>query len=528
MRYDNRELLASWFDVFPAHPAQQRFIMAPRRNVLALWGIGTGKTFAGVNAILRSSLLNSANATVNGDGLMSAILGRTGPDITLTLKPQFNAQREQFAKAVGFDPVWRENKTTSTYRMRWGGDIVFRPYDAIDTVRGYTLASAYVDELDRSRVDAQEALEVIGGRLRAGAGGGLARVHRRLWVGTTPNGLQGSAAMWLRMQRFERELLEKRDLGASEFTTCRHWTHGDARPCRECDTCGLDEAQGYMAVRATLWDNTFLDDDTKRKMAAGRSRRQYRQEIEGVILSPSESVFAEYDEQRHVVDWQWDPELPYVLCVDWGTSVGYFSLVQVLLEDRELADGRVLPAGSWVVARETVMQEVSRSEMRRAIVGAVAEVGYLPFWSGADRAVKDENAWLRKHLRHYDGGTNVRTLKFKGEQRIIAGVEAIRWMLDPYDEATDTRLAPRLYLSRSLKRDPATEEGRGLRDGLTFYGYERVAGALTNVPSRSPVDPNKHSIDALRYGVFTSRHEPRLHGGRPLPFTSYVDEADRR
>jgi hypothetical protein len=527
VRFDTRELLASWFDIFPAHKKQREFVMARRRNVLALMGIGTGKTWGGVNGILRSSALNGVVASQSGEGLKCAILGRTGPDISLTLKPQFNQQREQFAQAVGFDPVWRENKTTGTFRMRWGGDIIFRPYDSIETVRGYTLASAYVDELDRSRVNANEALDVIGGRLRAG--GTDPRVHRRLWVGTTPNGLQGAAALWLRMQRAEVELLEKRDLGRN-FSACRHWSEpGDGvNPCMVCDACKLEEAQGYCAVRATLWDNTFLDTDTKAKMAAGRSARQYRQEIEGVILSPSENVFAEYVERTHVIDWQWDPELPYVLGVDWGTSVGYYLVAQVLTSDRTLKDGRVLPAGSWVVARENVMVEVSRSAMRRAIVEEIKSIGYLPYWAGADRAVREENNWLRKHLRHFDGGTKVETLKYKGEQRIIAGVEALRWMLEPYDEAKGEAMPPRLYLSRELKRDPTVEVGRGLRDALTFYGYERVAGELTNIPSRSPVDPSKHPIDALRYAVYTSREDARLHGGRPLPFTAMFDDERER
>jgi len=504
MKLDNREILANWWDIFPCYPAQRRFIESNRRNTLFLAGIGSGKSHALTLAVLRASM-------INGPGVDSYIFGRTGPDLTNVLKPSFNAHREAFAKAVGIDPVWRENRSTNRYKMIWGGEIVFRPYDQIETVRGISCAVAAVDEVDRARVDAQEAFEVISGRIRDPRA-----VYKRLFLATTPNGLQGSSALFLRMQQAEKKLTQKLDIEGLQM--CAAWQDEAAHECGECERCKLESARGFRSVRATLLDNPYIDAETKRAMSAGRSRRQYMQEIMGIILAPTDGVFSEYNE-AHVIDWKWRDDFPYVLGVDWGTTTGYFCLMQVLTRELTLGD-RVLPAGSWIVAQEKTLNDVSRSEMRQEIWKAVQGVGRHPVFAGADRAVVEENRWLRKTFPN----TIVTTMRTREEQRIIAGVECMRWMLAPYDSKTQKETTPRLYTASSLTRDPTTTFNRGIRDALHFYSYQRIAGVLTNTPSRSPVDPNKHCIDAVRYAVYGSRHRGELHGGRPLPFTSWQDD----
>jgi len=482
MKYDAREILASWLDIFDLHEKQRRFVFSKRRNALYCGGIGSGKSWALINALLRASFLSPPGVTVG-------IFGRTGPDLTNVLLPVFHAQLEIFKDKTGIDPIKSVNKSERRYRMAWGSDFLARPYDRIDTIRGLTLGAAGVDEIDVARVSADEAFSVISGRVRDPRAH-----HKRLFLCTTPNGLQGACALWVRQAAKERELSKLSDLKGCD----------DGR-CGVCQMCELLAAKDFYTVHSTLYDNPYLDEATKRQMRAGCSKRQALQEIYGQILRPLEVVFAEYSEEKdgHLIDHTWNPSLPYALGIDWGTTHGYFCAVQFNPKD-----------GTWIVADEKVLNDVSRQDMRSSISSFIESRGRAPYWIGADRAVPDENKWAR--MTYQD--TFVRTCRTKAAQSIISGVEALRYMLSPYDAESQKEMPPRLYFARSLRSDPTTEKGRGIRDSLKFYSYEKIMGQVTNTPSRSPIDPNKHAIDALRYLIFTSRREPYMHGGGTLPW----------
>ena len=488
LRYDQREIAAAWTDVFGLHDKQRRFVEASRPFGLFVGGAGAGKTRVLLNCAMRF-------ATQSPPKVRIGVFGRTGPDITHTLRPTWAELEQEWLDAFGFPFIASVNNVTGEMLTAFGNTIVWRPYDRIDKVRGLNLGAACVDEIEHAQPDARYALQVFMGRVRDQRG------PQKLRIATTPNGMQGAVAEFVRHQRVELRLTsEARD---RELEACDD--PGGPNGCRVCESCELSKARKFVTIHATLWDNTFLDADTKAQMVAGLSKRMFKQEAEGKILRPTDTVFSEYRESddedgpSHLVRYRWRADLPYMLGIDWGTTRGYWCAVQYDPQD---------PSGAWVVAHESVLEDVSRVEMRADIDAFVKRQGRHPTFIAFDRAVKSENEWARRRFV----GSMLRGMESRDEQNVTAGVETIRFMLDPNDGP------PRLYLSSDLHSDLTTDEGRGLRDSLAMYGYQRIAGELTNIPSRSPTDPSKHAVDALRYLVVATMRLGEFHGGRPLPF----------
>jgi hypothetical protein len=446
--------------------AQIRFVVgSDRRYQLFLGGRGTGKTWALMLKALFLALLNP-----NCPG---AVFGRTVKEIEHKLRPMFFQHVETFRRATGINLVVHHNKGDQTTTLITGGLIYWLSYgreDALANDRGYDLAWAVMDEIEHSQVNAAYAFGVVNFAIRHP----LARVQQ-LAVATTPDGLRGVTADFVKAQR--------------------------------------NNSPDHYVCRSTVYDNPYTSEDEKAKLKASCSKRLWKQEGLGVVLMPSGVVFAEYDETAHLIPWKWDPRLPYVMGIDWGTSNAYWMQAQVLPDEMRIGD-RVLPAGSWVVARERKVEDVSRAQWRRMVEEAVDEAGGPPACMVGDRAVKKENGWLRgafAAMTEY----GIKTCDSRDEQSVIHGVEAVRSMLDPADGT-----APRLYLSQEL--DPTLSiDGRGLRGALINYRYVRRRtddGDLvtTNKPNKD--DINDHQVDGLRMAVIKTAKVAELHGGDVLPF----------
>lgn len=491
-------MVADFRKIIPMHPKQYRFAFgSPRRNQLNIGGAGSGKTVG-----LIASLWELFAA--NPPGVMHLLAGRTGPDLQHTLLPEFFRQEAAISRAVGVPSLIRShNKLHSRFDLIDGSVMIYKPYDQIDKIRGPNLGGALVDEIEQSRVNRAYAFRVFTGRVRDPR----ARIWR-LKFATTPNGPGGVTGIFMKAWEEEADLLELKATRA--LVDCNR-----VKRCEECETCRLRKAQNFTIVHATLDDNVFLPADVRSAMKAGMSARMYAQEVEGKILMPRDVVFLEYRETplhdprtgltqpSHLIDWKWDPKLPYALGIDWGTSHAYMCVVQIKRD------------GTWIVCDEVVLKDISHGQMRTAIRDYVQSRGKAPIWIAADRAVKAQNIWVKSQFPE----VKLATMRTREEQSIISGIEGIRSMLEPWDGSP-----PRLFVAKSLRSNPMSMDDRGIRDSLKLYEYETVNGERTNTPSRSPVDPNKHAIDALRYLVHSSRLQDHMHGGSHLPYASRMVE----
>jgi len=493
-----------WRHALPTHPVQTDFVVSKAGYNYFLGGVGTGKTVALCDRNIRKALSSRR-------GLVHGLFARTGRDLRDVILDSFWDRIETFERNTGIRPykAWRRSEMA----VRWINDswTLLRAYEIPDKLRGYNLASGQVDEIEFALCDPVYAMEILTERVRKGP------AHQRsLDFASSPNGLRGV------IKKF-RQAIEKGNRDFAEFHATMYDNPFifDREACHECH----DEEPAKSSCPRCR--GIGLESRTIQRMRAVMSRRQWRQEGEGEVLLPLSAVFGDsYSEQQHVIEWKWDRRFPYILCIDWGEAHAYFCAAQLIPSDLQLFDGRIIPGGSWVVAAERKMQLVSRNDFRRALVAFIndGDLGKgrrvpggspgLPAWVGADRAVPEENKWLRREFR--DLSIRVGTCDSKEDQAVKHGVGMVDFMLAPNSGA------PRLYLSRELM--PPGSSMTGLRGALAGYSY--VMNRFTNQPTEvfNKDDIHDHPVDALRYGVVTTAKKPQFHGGEKLLYLSrHVD-----
>lgn len=477
------DLYAYWYGPDPVtgksrrHPIQERWIFAPfRRDGCAGYqGLLAGRRFGKTVALVRKTLLLILlNPGEPDDPVWGGVYGRTRKEAEKRIIRPLLRELRAIRRDLGIDLAPRWDKQNQEIHFANGAAILIGSYgknDSLENQRGDTLGWAVVDEIERSFMSAEDILAVVG----VAISDNRAKWSCFCWA-SSPNGLRG-------MPRMHHEA----------------WLAND----RE-----------FFLVTGTIKDNPFLRPRQIETIKAGLSWRMWLQEGMGICLSPQHVVFVEYDEQRHVIDYDWNPDDLTVVSIDWGTSNGYMCAIKVDL------------TGRWVVALERKVVEVSPQGFRHSVIDFIAEVMWRdnqrsPQLITCDGAVKTERKWLKGA---YGNNSPVKWLRKDAEQGVGWGLNLISFMLQPAaandNVAEDTTRGTKLYLAKSL--DATTDEQlMGLRGAMTMYTYQRVrmeSGDLvaTNTPNKK--NNADHPIDALRYALCCSRRMVELHGGKRLPF----------
>jgi hypothetical protein len=461
------------------HPVQERFLFggwvgephkSPRYRGLA-GGRRLGKTVALTRLAFILALINGSGDPA--DPVWGGIYGRNLREVDRRIiQPLLRLCRE-FSAHFGVDFSARYNRGAQEIRFSNGSGIFVGSYGKLDSLqqqRGDTLGWAIVDEIEQSRVSAEEVLAVIG----------VAISDRRAGWGcfgwaSTPNGLRG-------MMRLHHDAAERKD-------------------------------PQYYLVTGTIRDNPYLDEAQIAAIRAGLSSRMWQQEGMGVCLSSRNVVFPEFDAARHVVDHAWEPEESTVIAIDWGTTHGYVCAI------------KVSASGVWTVAREVKTFEFSVARFRGVVDDFLTRCvnddrGRWPALIATDGAVMSENSWIRNKYGHLSW---IRWLKRDWEQGIEWGLNLVSYMLDPADGSP-----PKLLFSRDL--DTTTDPERmGIRGAMVTYGWatgRSDAGDDMTLPVPSKRTNADHPVDAVRYALCLGRRMPELHGGAALAFTdSVLDDA---
>lgn len=440
------------------HRKQLKFVFgSARRYQLFLGGRGAGKSWA---LLLKALILSMANP--NADG---AVFGRTlTKDVAAKLFPLFMAHCATFKRKTGIQLVQGHDKASWITTMRNGARIHWLSYGRIDQLeknRGYDLAWAVLDEAENAQVDPAYAMVVIDDAVRSPAA-----THFELAIATTPNGLRGAVGVFLRAQS--------------------------------------NGSEDHFVVHATSMDNPFLDQEQIAKRRRGRSTRLAKQEIDAIVLRPANVVMAEFKKRKHVVPYTVHEGLLWVVGIDWGTTKGHIVAAQV--DDH----------GRWTVFAEDRVDQVTRPQFRQRVEKFIAKwwerIGDPPHLIAADRAISEENAWLRSRFgSHCLGG--VTTCESLQEQAVLRGIGYIQFMLDPADGSP-----LRLQFSDDLTQSLDSGE-LGIVGAMTGYRYRTILVDGVAQPTNSPMKDQIHDdpIDSLRYAVTMSRLIPELHGGGPLP-----------
>lgn len=451
------------------HHQQERFVFGPHRPdgcpgfQGALAGRRWGKTVALVRKIILLILLNPGSSE---EPVWGGVYGRTRREAEKRLVKPMLAELRRLRRDLGIDLTPKWDKQNQEIHFANGAAILIGSYgknDSLENQRGDTLGWAIVDEIERSFVPTEDILAVIVPAISESR----ARHSCLVWA-SSPNGLRG-------MPQMHHEA----------------WQRGD---------------RDFFLVVGTIYDNPFLKPSQIATIKGGLSRRMWLQEGLGICLAPNNVVFVEWDERKHIVDYEWSWRDLTVVSIDWGTSHAYVCAIKVT------RDGR------WIVAREEKVTETTPTRFRQIVRAFIAQVAVddgdrLPHLITCDGAVKQERSWL---YATYGNDTQVRWLKKDAEQGVGWGLNLISYMLDP---ARDDR-GTMLYVSSALS--PTTDKDTmGLRGAFASYTYRQERDqdgdlVATNEPNKK--NSADHPIDALRYALCKSRYDELLHGGRALPF----------
>lgn len=229
---------------------------------------------------------------------------------------------------------------------------------------------------------------------------------------------------------------------------------------------------GYRIFRFRLDDNAWLTANNPEYVA--QIKREYtglwyRRYIDGEWVQAEGAVYDMWDPARHVVDPAAVPTLERVLSlgVDYGTTNPTRGLL-VGLAERQL----------WIVdewAPGTGQTDARQSQLLRGWLGGrEPEPWRTPEWVYVDPAA----ASFKMQLFH-DGLTNVAN----GHNDVLAGIRTISSLL-----GTDR-----------MKVSAACEQ---LIEFLPGYGWDPKA---TLKGEDKPMKVDDHEVDALRYGVHSTR-----------------------
>jgi hypothetical protein len=467
-----------WGEMFDLYPQQFDFCCGSTAFFQGwVGGRGTGKTFVGGGPKALHHALRNPGRLLPGGRMQycpGALFGRTMDEAHDPIGTYFEAALDRFWEVTGIQLLAWYSAAAARYTLINGATVAKRSYGRDDTLkkkgRSPTYAWIGIDEPMFADVDSQTAVAILSATVRHP----IAAEPVLYWM-TSPDGYRGCVAHAM-----------------------KGWVRGDP---------------DFYLQTATVFDNPHVDDRFRRTLRAGCTDRQWQAEGLGHVLKPLRVIYSDYDERKHIVPWEWDRNLPWVLCVDWGQTWGWTGAIQVVTRDdyhNEASDKRYA-AGTWVIAREWPMTDGSRPEQRRAILSALKELGF-PRDAAADKAVPAENHWLETAV---GPDCPVHTLKGDDTQRRDWGIGAVQYMLAPGEGKP-----PRLYFAESLEDDMDPKKGT-IRAGMQSYQYRRFrteSGEL--MTSNRPEDntPASHSCDALRYGITTTMWDDELHGGAILPY----------
>lgn len=443
-------------DLFAPYRKQAEFLAAPHRNRFFLAGRGAGKSWTLTLDTLLQAIVNP--------GCPGALLGRTERDLKKNLLPFLRTHLQTLRDATGFNWIKRYSVDDSAIYLHNGSTIYWQGYERVDKLRGQNLAWVAADEICWSEADELTVYETLISCIRVPC------PRPSFAVASSPNGLRGVTKLF-------------RDRQAEE--------HPD-----------------FFVARATSYDNPYLDRHVVDSWKDAMSVRRYEQEILALALRPMSAVYGEFREARHVLPWSWKhhPEARWVIGVDWGLNRAVAVAIQVT------------PDGRWIVADELVRQPESRGHFRVELQRWIEHTcGGVPHLISADRAVPEENVWLRQ--LYSPRKSIVLSLSSKADQYVRSGIAQVQDMLAPVTGE------PRLLFAHSLAK---TFSGNvaGIVPSMTAYRYMLDRdGNPTDIPAKDNL--HDHAVDALRYAVVAGSRFKELHGGKlPGRFAAANDGVD--
>ncbi len=265
---------------------------------------------------------------------------------------------------------------------------------------------------------------------------------------------------------------------------------------------GSDEAPtelrdpDYDSIQVTAAEAGIISREELARAKRQRPPRAYRQEYEASFEAPVGVIYDEWSEPVHVFGGDAPSAESFervIACVDWGTANRGTMLILGI-------DSIILPASDEYdadrLARVTVLAEESHTG-----------VGYDDdgWWSIA-RSLQDRwepSTWYCdpagglegyiRQLRNALAGTRASVVP--ADNQVRPGIAAVQQMMHHAPELGEP---PRLRVHESC---------RWLRDEVASYRWKSHP-SIEDEFTDEPMKIRDHSLDALRYGIFSDLYKP--------------------
>jgi len=252
----------------------------------------------------------------------------------------------------------------------------------------------------------------------------------------------------------------------------KHWQRGND-----------PSKKAWKSWRMPSWVNTVLfpggkDDPEIQDMRDDMSAERFKQEIEADFTEFVGRVFKDFDEEMHVIDCPYNPNLPLYLAVDYGWTNPFVVLgIQIDVWDNVYVCGEYR-----ITNRDT--GEVA-NDLKYDVSWAKHATHIFPDPAGPDDTNILANK-LRLKVHKNTGGE----LKFRLEQ-------IRKWLqFDPetFGHPDDIR-KPKLFIDRHCIGNPLGDGG--LIREMQEYRYPETKEESQKAEKESPMDKDDHGPEAL-------------------------------
>lgn len=235
------------------------------------------------------------------------------------------------------------------------------------------------------------------------------------------------------------------------------------------------------------------------------SARLAKSLIDGEFAVVAGAVYEEFDEARHVIEWEYDPAHALWLSWDFGIRAASILFAQVVGPDGAMTScGRFLSPNSVVVFDElqTEQKPTTRQieDVKRRLAGRVVD---RVVCDPAGRQRSQDTGTQNVTLLRDAFGDVVRYETDMSQRDIPSRIARVSGALDPVEGS------PTLYFARNLTSHPSgsVEARRGVVKAIRGSVYPERGGRLLS--DRPQEDEFEHARDTAEYLVVRAQNETR-------------------
>jgi hypothetical protein len=247
-------------------------------------------------------------------------------------------------------------------------------------------------------------------------------------------------------------------------------------------------------IHARTQDNVFLHPSFIENLRASCPARLAEAYLNGQFVPPGGTVYPEFDEAVHCIDWKPQPQFPIGVIIDWGARSPHVLFVQRIPRGTLLkAPAEVTDRDGAVVFDELIVDGSSQSIMTDRLCHLILAKYSKIHWGACDPA--DGGVHPTSGLNQIGIANRILDIKlrFTTDPKLTpikAGIEHLKSMLHPFAGK------PSLYFARSLLQNHSP---RAMLNAIRAYSYpkEKDGKPMDDEPEKDGI--SDHAVDCLRY-----------------------------